>query len=237
MLNALEERITFALGRFSLIRRAGVAEHEATRRIGYAPSSRTFAMKTRRTFPGDPRPWQVLSREYLHRKPWLTLRQDRVRLPGGNEIGEYWVSEYPDWVNVVAITRQDEIVLIRQYRHGIEGVHFELPAGVVDAEDAGPETAARRELREETGYAGGRWSHLMTISANPALQDNRVHCLLAEGVEVDGPAAHEATEDIRIHVVPIDEVIEVIDDGEMVQALNIAPLTRYLLSRRRRRDA
>jgi len=84
-------------------------------------------MKTRRTFPDDPRPWRVLSREYLHRKPWLTLRQDHVRLPGGNEIGEYWVSEYPDWVNVVAITRQDEIVLIRQYRHGIEGVHFELP--------------------------------------------------------------------------------------------------------------
>jgi len=204
--------------------------------MAHALLSTTFTMKTRRTFPDDPRPWQVLSRDYIHRKRWLTIRQDHVRLPGGNEIGEYWVSEYPDWVNVVAITRQDEIVLIRQYRHGIEGVHFELPAGVVDAEDVGPEPAARRELREETGYAGGRWSRLMTISANPALQDNRVHCFLAEEVELAGPAAHETTEDIRIHVVPVDDVIELIDDGDMMQALNIAPLTRYLLSRGRRHD-
>jgi len=202
----------------------------------HAPSSTTRTMKTRRTFPDDPRPWQVLSREYIHRKRWLTIRQDHVRLPGGNEIGEYWVSEHPDWVNVVAITRQDEIVLVRQYRHGIEGVHFELPAGVVDAEDTGAETAARRELREETGYAGGRWSRLMTISANPALQDNRVHCFLAEEVELAGPATHEATEDIRVHVVPVDDVIALIDDGDMMQALNIAPLTRYLLSRKFRRD-
>ncbi len=71
----------------------------------------------RRSFPDDPRPWRVLSREYLHRKPWLTVRQDRVLLPSGTEIGEYWVSEYPDWVNVVATTRRDDLVLIRQYRH------------------------------------------------------------------------------------------------------------------------
>jgi len=77
----------------------------------------------------------------------------------------------------------------------------------------------------------------MTISANPALQSNRVHCFLAEDVEVDGPVTHEATEDIRIHVVPVDDVIGLIDAGDMVQALNIAPLTRYLLSRRPRRDA
>src|SRR5262245_37717557 len=191
-------------------------------------------MTTPRTFPDDPRPWQVLASEYLHRKPWLTVRQERVRLPNGAVIDEYWVSEYPDWVNVVATTGRDELVLIRQYRHGLGGVHFELAAGVVDPEDPSPEAAARRELLEETGYAGGRWSHIMTVSANPALQSNLVHCYLAEGVELAGPAAHEGTEDIRVHVVPVREALGLVDRGEIVQALNIAPLTRYLLGRSQR---
>ena len=186
-----------------------------------------------RMFPDDPRPWTIVTSEYLHKKPWLTVRQERVRLPNGAEIGEYWVSEYPDWVNVVATTGRDELVLIRQYRHGLGAVHFELPAGVVDPEDPSPEAAARRELLEETGYAGGHWSHIMTVSANPALQSNLVHCYLAEGVELAGPAAHEGTEDIRVHVVPVRDGLGLVDRGEIVQALNIAPLTRYLLGRSR----
>ncbi len=87
------------------------------------------------TYDDDPRPWKVLSREYLARKPWYTVRVDRVELPNGTIIPEYWVNEYRPWVNVVALTDDDQVVLIRQYRHGVEQVYWEIPAGTTDAED------------------------------------------------------------------------------------------------------
>lgn len=171
--------------------------------------------------------------EYLFRQPpWLTLRQERLRLPSGREIPKYWISEYPPWVNVVAVTAADEVILIRQYRPGIRDVHYEIPAGVVDGADADLEQAARRELAEETGYGGGRWSELMVLSANPALTTNLTHTYLAEGVTPLGEAAPDATEDIRVHRVPLAEVEQLIDGGEMIQALHAAPLLRYLLRRR-----
>jgi 8-oxo-dGDP phosphatase len=188
-----------------------------------------------RKFPDDPRPWTVLSSQYLFRRaPWLTLRQDRLQLPNGREIPEYWISEFPPWVNVVAVTAADEVVLIRQYRPGIADVHFELPAGVVDAEDADIETAGRRELTEETGYSGGSWSLISKLSANPALTTNWTYTYVAEGVVPVGKAAPEATEDIRVHLVPVDQIERIIDDGEMIQALHAAPLLQYLLRRRQR---
>jgi 8-oxo-dGTP pyrophosphatase MutT (NUDIX family) len=186
-----------------------------------------------RRFPDDPAPWTVLESRYLFRRPpWLTLRQERLRLPTGREIAEYWISEYPSWANVVAVTPADEVVLVRQYRPGVGGVHFEIPAGVVDGDDPDLEAAARRELAEETGYGGGRWSLLTTLSANPALQTNLTYTFLAEGVAPLGAAAPEATEDLRVHLVPLSDLERLIDDGDMVQALHAAPLLRYLLRRR-----
>ena len=186
-----------------------------------------------RQFPDDPRPFTLVERTYLFRRPpWLVLRQDHLRLPSGRDIPEYWISEYPPWANVLAVTPDDHVVLIRQYRPGIGQVHFELPAGVVDASDADFEAAARRELLEETGYGGGTWSPLITLSANPALTTNLTYTYLAEGVTPMTSAAPEATEDLRVHLVPLAEIARLIDDGEMIQALHAAPLLRYLLKRR-----
>ena len=185
-----------------------------------------------RRFPDDPSAWQALDAKYLFRKPpWLVLRHQRFRLPSGREIADYWISEYPPWVNVVAVTEADQVVMIRQYRPGLGDVHYEIPAGVVDqGEDT--EAAARRELSEETGYGGGRWSVLTLLSANPALQNNITTTYLAEGVVPLGPAQPEATEDLRVHLVPLAEIPALIDGGDMIQALHIAPLLRYLLRRR-----
>jgi 8-oxo-dGTP pyrophosphatase MutT (NUDIX family) len=182
-----------------------------------------------KTFDDDPKAWTVLSREYVAREPWYTVRVDRVQLPSGTIIPKYWISEYPPWV---AVTADDRVVLIRQYRHGSAAVHFEIPAGTTDPEDTALESAARRELLEETGYSGGTWSLLMTLSANPALQDNLTYTYLAEGVTA-GAASPDESEDIRVHLVPVAEIESLLDDGGFLQALHAAPLLKFLLQRRR----
>ena len=179
-------------------------------------------------FPDDPQPWQVLSSTYLHRRPWLTLRQDRVRLPGGGIIEEYYVNEYSPWTNVVAVTTDRKVVLVRQYRYGLRAVHFEIPGGVVDpGED--PLEAAQRELLEETGFGGGQWQPLISLCANPALQTNLTDSFLAIGVELMQPPESHPTEELTIHVVPIAEVRRIVLSGGVVQALHAAPLLKFLL--------
>ena len=181
--------------------------------------------------PDDPLPWECLDQDYLFRRPpWLVLRHQRFRLPSGREIADYWISEYPPWVNVVAVTPSDEFVFVRQFRPGIGAVHYELPAGVVEEGEA-IEAGARRELLEETGFSGGTWSLLANLSANPALQDNMTATFLAVGVTSTGPPAPELTEDLRVHLVRVGDAASLIDSGDMIQALHVAPLLRYLLKR------
>lgn len=187
-----------------------------------------------RTLPDDPKPWKVRKREYLAREFWYTVRVDEVELPTGSVIPKYWVNEYRPWVNVVALTKDDEVVLVRQYRHGLAQVHFEIPAGTTDPGETDLEAATRRELLEETGYGGGRWSPLVTLAPNPALQDNLAHTFLAEGVEREAEPHTEAGEDLRVHLVPLGEIEAMIDAGDFIQALHIAPLLKYLLGRRKR---
>ena len=127
--------------------------------------------------------WKVLDRTYLYRDAWLTARKDRVQLPNGNIIPSYYILEYPNWVNTIAITKDRKFIFVRQYRHGIEEVRYELCAGVCDKEDASPLESARRELWEETGYGNGHWSPFMVMSANPSTMNNLTYTFLATDVE------------------------------------------------------
>ena len=96
----------------------------------------------------DDRKWEILHTEYLIRRPWLTARRDHIRMPNGVENKEYYVLEYPDWVNVIAITRDGKFLMERQYRHGLQWTGYEICAGVCDAGET-PLESARRELYEE----------------------------------------------------------------------------------------
>ena len=98
--------------------------------------------------------WKTLDSKYLFKKPWLTARVDKVQLPTGAIIDEYYILEYPEWVNTIAINKEGQFVFVRQYRHGIGKTVNELCAGVVE-EGEEPMDAAKRELLEETGFGGG----------------------------------------------------------------------------------
>jgi len=175
---------------------------------------------------GLPPGWKILSSEYLHREDWLTVRQEKLELPGGHVIPKYFVLEYPDWVNTIAITDEGKYLLIRQYRHGLGSTAYELCAGVVDpGED--PAEAAKRELLEETGYGGGRWEKLMTVSTNPATSTNWVHCFIARGVVRQHDQQLEPSEQITTHLVDGDELRRMMEDGSIVQSLHLCPLWRF----------
>jgi len=175
----------------------------------------------------EERKWRVLESEYLAREPWFTVRRERLEMPDGRIVPRYYVFEYPDWVNVIAITRDGRFVMIDQYRHGLGRTSYEIAAGVAEPGDASMEAAARRELKEETGYGGGTWRELMTVSANPATTSNLTHCFIAEGVELSGDCDFDATEDLRTHLLTEAEVRELLDTGAIVQATHAAPLWRY----------
>lgn len=170
--------------------------------------------------------WQTLESEYLIKRPWLTARKDKVKLPDGRTNSEYYVLEYPDWVNVIAITTDDNIILERQWRYALGETSLEIPAGVIEKGES-PLVAAKRELAEETGFTGGKWVELMTIAPNPSTNNNRCHCFLAQGVSHTEAQHLDDTEDLEVLLKPQSEVFSMLRQGLFCQAMMVAPLWRY----------
>ncbi len=175
-----------------------------------------------------PEGWKLLQSDYLHREPWLTVRRDQLLLPNGHTIPKYFVLEYPDWVNVIAITQEGKFLLIRQYRHAMGLTSYEICAGVRDQGDETHLEAAKRELMEETGYGGGNWQEWLVTAPNPATSNNWVHCFLATDVEPLGASAPEPSEQITTHLVDYQELKAMMADGRIIQSTHLVGLWKYL---------
>ena len=179
-------------------------------------------------------PWNIIKNDYIFKRPWLTVRRDCVELPNGHRNPEFYVQEFPDWVNVIALTEDDLFVFEKQYRHGLRMTGYELCAGVIE-EGESPLEAAKRELQEETGYGEGEWEEIMQICANPSITNNITHCFLAKGVKKISGQNLDYTEDITPILLSEEQVREILDKDICKQALMAAPLWKYFAVKDSRR--
>ncbi|MGD0876958.1 MAG: NUDIX hydrolase [Anaerolineales bacterium] len=162
------------------------------------------------------KPWKILESHYFHKN----VRIDKCELSNGMTIDGF-VLEYGDWATVIALTKQHEVVLVRQYRHGAQKVILELPGGAMDARDENPLQAARRELMEETGYASDNFVQIGCVSPNPANQTNLIYSFLALDAEKVSDQALDDTEDMEVVLKPLEEVITMAKNSELFQSMQV----------------
>jgi ADP-ribose pyrophosphatase len=167
--------------------------------------------------------WKTLSSTYIHKGPWATLRSDRCEMPDGRIVEDYYVLEYSNWVNAVAITDDNKILMVKQYRHAAEIVSTELPGGVIDGDET-PEQALRRELLEETGYQFDDFELLCMTYANPSTANNQTRCYLARGGKKVQEQVLDDQEEIVVELHTIAEVKELLLTNKIAQALHCTGL-------------
>ena len=171
--------------------------------------------------------WKTIQSSYAFLCPWLKVRKDHIRLPSGLEIDDFYVVEANDWVNVIAITEDGKLIIEEQYRHGIQRVCFELPAGNVSDGET-PLAAAKRELLEETGYAGGKWSFFCSSVPNASGMNTVCHTFLATGVRKTAEPKMEPSEDIRVHLLTKEEITELLFTDLIIEGVMQASLWRFI---------
>lgn len=168
--------------------------------------------------------WKTLSSEYLFKDSWLFARKDRCIRPDGKIIDPYYVMEYPEWVTALALTGDEEVILVRQYRHAIGEVCLELPGGCVDKSDKNFEDAVRREFLEETGYSFRDAQYLGRTSSNPSTNSNTLHMFLLTGGEKVQGQQLDANEEIDILVVSFEEFKQMLLENKFIQSMHVTTI-------------
>lgn len=178
------------------------------------------------------RPWKKLSTKPLGHFRIFSLREDKKVSPRTNNPHDFVVIDCVNWVNVIAVTPDDQLVMVEQLRHGTETVELEIPGGVMEPTDASPVATGVRELREETGYEGERARILGDVFANPAIMSNTCYTVLVENCQLKHPTQLDTGEDLVTRLVPAKEIPNLVQAGKIRHSLVVVALYYYDLWRR-----
>lgn len=191
------------------------AWYDSGRRVGYRKGRSKHAMSSE--------DWSLIESGQPVDYRIFQIRRDRYWLKPANAERDFVVLDTPDWVNVVPRTVEGNVVLIRQFRHGVRETVIEIPGGMIDQGEE-PAAAALRELGEETGYTAERIRPLAAVWANPAIMNNRCHLFLAEGCRWAAPPRFDSFEQIEVFEASPGEVTEMVASGRIAHSMVVAAL-------------
>ncbi len=172
------------------------------------------------------KPFEILDEKTVHRTKIFNVNQVVLTNPYRNSKAEFVRIDSPDWVNIIAVTTEGSILLIRQYRVGLDEICLEIPGGMVDTGES-PEAAARRELLEETGYVPKRMESLGWVSPNPAFLNNRLHLFVAHECSLEAAPSFDTDEYVEVLVCTRSEVSRLLQGGDIHHALVVAAFGRF----------
>ncbi len=178
------------------------------------------------------KPWPKVSSRPLGDYRIFSVRSDEKISPRTGQKHDFFVIDSVDWVNVLAVTPDDHLVMVEQYRHGSNTVELEIPGGVMDRTDPSPVDTGVRELREETGYAGDHPRLLAGVFSNPAIMSNSTHTVLVENCQLVHAPEFDSGEDILTKLIPIAEVPALVASGKIKHPLVVVALFHFDLWRR-----
>jgi 8-oxo-dGTP pyrophosphatase MutT (NUDIX family) len=177
-------------------------------------------------------PWRTITSKPVGDFSVFTVRSDTKASPRTKREHDFYVIDCANWVNVIALTPERQVVMVEQYRHGSNTVELEIPGGMIDPEDASPEAAGQRELREETGFQGEKARLIGEVFPNPAIMNNTCYTVLVENCRCVHPVEFDGAEDIATRLVPVAELPALVASGKIRHSLVAVALYYFELWRR-----